>query len=155
MNGVCGVAALAEGDTRPVDRVLLPGRAEPEDPSALLVWHARGMPDAVRRPMGDALVRRMHDLELTVAVHAQGLGVELVLLGDAPEDGCARLRHALDALVAGPLGEAVGAADWLREERVILVRRTDALVLRTEVPWRAVDALAEVLRGDVGRGALP
>ncbi len=149
VQAVCGVAAWATGDTRRVDRAVLPGRPG-NDPNEMLVWHAREIPDAVLRPTDGSLLRVMHDIEVRADATGDGVTVAVTLEGDVPTDGEARIRTAVGVLAESPLGAAVGAGDWLARERVTVTRDEHHLGVRVVIPWRGVDALADVLRGSVG-----
>ena len=70
--------------------------------------------------------------------------------GALPPDAVARVQRALAVFREGPLGESIGARRWASAERTHIEVVDDALVLRAEVPWVALDAMADVLRGRVG-----
>jgi hypothetical protein len=148
VHGSCGVAAWAEGDTRPVDRALLPPEGGGEDPSAWVLWRTRELPP--RAPVPRALFDHVRWFTVRAWPLDDGVRVLVSLDGALPEDAPERLRAALRALVESPLGESVGAPEWLHPEAVAVARDARGVELTADVPWRAVDALAEVLRGEVG-----
>ena len=61
------------------------------------------------------------------------------------------LRRALAAVVDSPLGELSGAVQWLTPARVRVDASEGALRVSTVVPWPALSALADAMRGDVGQ----
>jgi hypothetical protein len=123
---------------------------EGSDPEALLVWHTRQVPAALAAAADAALVQRVRDLEVRVHALPEGVGVRLQLEGPLPPDAADRLRRALAALVDSPLGDLAGAIQWLTPTHFALAEAPGALTLEVTVPWRALVALAEGMRGVVG-----
>lgn len=145
----CGVAAYAEIDTRRCDRAIAtPSTALGEDPSVWLEWHTHDVPDALVE--GDALIHRMHDLRLTARTHVEGLALHLTLEGEAPADGPQRLRRAAEAFAASELGDLIGANDWLAGDRATIEGDSHEIRVSLVIPFRGLDALAEVVRGRMG-----
>ncbi|MBI5517232.1 MAG: hypothetical protein HY909_25860 [Deltaproteobacteria bacterium] len=142
----CGVAAWAEGDTRLVDRVLLPPESPREDPSAWVLWRTRELPP--RAPVPRAVFDHVRWVTVRASPTNDGVRVSLHLDGALPEDTPARLRATLRAVQGSPLGESVGAPEWLHPDAVPITPEPHGVALTVDLPWRAVDALAEALRGD-------
>lgn len=158
VHAACGLVAYAEVDTRKVDRVVLAPDTDASvtagDPDAMLVWHQRGVPDAMRRATTEALFDRVADTEVTLDASDAGLRVRVRLEGEIPADSAARLRRALDVLITSPLGASCAADTWLDASHVTIAAREDAIEVSGEAPWGALDALSDVLRGRVGDGPM-
>jgi hypothetical protein len=148
----CTLVAYAEGPDvvpmREVDRLLRP--RDGEDPDALVFWHGAGAPAVLRDRAPTALLEAVYAVEIAALQEEHGVRVRLHLDGGLPGDAEARLRRALAALTEEPLGHAVGASQWLRDERVRVTVGEAWLSAEVVVPWGALDALADVLRGRVG-----
>ncbi|MEZ4407876.1 MAG: hypothetical protein R3A52_15590 [Polyangiales bacterium] len=118
----CGLAAFAEGDPSDVDRVLSTGSRDaraPGDPTALLRWRARGVPDALRASAGGALAARVRALNVDVDATGEELTASLWLVGALDEGDVARVRAAVRRpSPPRATGRAVGAGAWASRERV-------------------------------------
>jgi hypothetical protein len=152
----CGVAAFAEGEgeTAAVDRVFA-RRADVRDPGALLVWHTAQVPTEFDRATRSALARFVRAVDVRVDARNDGVAVELDLEGPLPDDVAERVRGALLAVIDSPLGELANAAEWLAPDRVAMRRAGRTFSLAALVPWRHLAALADALRGEVGRSPAP
>ncbi len=160
----CSFVAFAEGPgpapLRELDRLLRPrapdARPSPTsagtDPDALALWHGDAAPAPMRDRAPEALLEGVRDVELAASLDERGVRVTLRLAGALPADAEARVRRAVAALAEEPVGHAVGAAQWLRDDRVAVTVNADGLAAEALVPWAALDALADVLRGRVGEG---
>jgi hypothetical protein len=122
------------------------------DDDALATWRAETVPAALRERAPDALLEGVRGVELRAVEDPRGVRVRLRLEGALPADGERRVRRALEALVEEPIGHAVGAAQWLRADRVTVTTGVDGLDVEALAPWAALDALADVLRGRVDGG---
>jgi len=159
----CSFVAFAEGPgpapLRELDRLLRPrapdARPSPTsaaDPDALALWHGDAAPAPMRDRAPEALLEGVRDVELAATLDERGVRVTLRLAGALPADAEARVRRAVAALAEEPVGHAVGAAQWLRDDRVTVTVSATELAAEALVPWAALDALADVLRGRVGEG---
>jgi hypothetical protein len=152
----CSFVAWSEGPEgvpqREVDRLLSPPAAAGEASSeeALARWHGAASPAALRGRAPEALLEGVRDVDLAAALADDGVRVTLRLGGAIPPDAERRTRRAIAALVDEPIGHAVGAAQWLRDERVSVAVEPGGLRLEAVAPWAALEALADVLRGRVG-----
>lgn len=150
----CGVAAYAEGEaSAAVDRIMVAQSGR--DPEALVVWHTRRVPESLAQGGGRALVHSVRELEVRVSPSMDGVRVTLSLEGPLPADAAVRLRRVVAAVVDSPLGELIGATQWLIPERLEVQERSGMLMAAVAVPWRALMGLAEVLRGEVGGPPAP
>lgn len=155
----CGLAAYAEGgDVRDVDRLLLgrealaqgsSARDEP-DANTMLRWRARVVP--VVAGLDAPMIAAIRAFELRVLLDPTGHGLEamLTLRGALPSDAVQRVQRSLDAVRASPLGEIAGASSWLSGDAVSIESQREGLRVRVRAPWRALNAIADALRGDVG-----
>ncbi len=150
----CAFVTYAEGPSsaRANALALRPRDAPGDDGEAVLRWHGRTVPAALRERAPEALLEGARDVEVTADARASGAAVTLRVEGSLPADAEARARRALDAFAESPLGESIGAPRWARSERGAIDVREGAIELRLEIPWAAVDAMADVLRGRVGEG---
>lgn len=155
----CSLVAWAEGPRatalREIDRALRPrdaARDDDDDRDALVRWRAETVPAALHERAPAALLEGVRGVELRASLDARGVRVRLRLEGALPADAVGRVRRALGALAEEPLGHAIGAAQWLRDDRVAVTTGGGALDAEALAPWAALDALADVLRGRVGEG---
>lgn len=149
----CAFVAYGEGPTGArANELALRGREGPGDDDAMVRWHGTTIPVAVQAQAPETLLEGVHDVELTADVVERGAAVTLRVEGALPADASARVQRALAVFRESPLGESIGARRWASAERARVEVVGDALVLRAEVPWVALDAMADVLRGRVGDG---
>lgn len=117
---------------------------------ALVRWHDTTIPAALDDRAPTALLEGVRDVEVSAEATARGLAVTVTLEGRLPQEADAMARRALDAFEESPLGESVGAPRWAVASNVTISANDSAMTLRAEVPWTALDAMADVLRGRVG-----
>lgn len=154
----CRMVAYTEGPEGTLaDRLNAPTAASPESPTSapspselsepMLHWHSTQRFVGVS-PSSDALMSQVRAMDLRVEPTAEGLVLELTLLGALAADAETRLRRAVRELADTPMGVLSAAAHWTAPERLSIVRETDGTTrLRTVAPWEAVEALAEGLGG--------
>lgn len=150
----CSLVSWAEGPAlaplRAIEQTLRARGGVDDD--ALATWRGETVPAELRDRTPDALLEGVRGVELRALEDPRGVRVRLRLEGALPTDAEARLRRALDALIEEPIGHAVGAAQWLRGERVTVTQTGDGIDAEALIPWAAIDALADVLRGRVAEG---
>ena len=147
----CGLAAYAEGTAvrRSVERVTQANEAV--DPDDLLVWRTVNIPSELAQATGSALANPVRAIEVRVAPRAEGISVSIRLDGVSGTDAPVRVRRAIAAVAVSPLGELAGAIQWLGDDRVTIRSDNDSVTASVMVPWRALSALADGIRGHVGR----
>ncbi|MFO0625494.1 MAG: hypothetical protein U0325_07715 [Polyangiales bacterium] len=147
----CGIAAWAEGDTRLVDPALLPpSEAEATAGSAREVVRGRiDLDDARATEALGPLRAQVRSVEVSAELTDRGVALAVSLRGAlAPEvEGMIRARVA--RMTQSALLRAAGASTWCADARVGVARESDVARVTVEVPWEALDALAEVVRGEV------
>lgn len=154
----CAFAAYGEGPTsaRANEQALRPrddagvGRSAEGEERSLLRWHDTTIPAELEGHAPTALFEGVHDVEVSARPSERGLVVTAALEGRLPRDAAMVARRALDEFARGPLGESVGAPRWARASGVAIAGGEGGMTLRVEVPWAALDAMADVLRGRVG-----
>lgn len=157
----CAFVAYGEGPTgaRANEQALRPPTREggvartleaTSDDESLVRWHDTTIPAALDEHAPTTLLEGVHDAEVRIAARDAGVALTAVLEGSLPRDAEALARRALDEFAGGALGESVGAPRWARSARVTVREGGDALELRVDLPWTALDAMADVLRGRVG-----
>ncbi len=147
----CAFVAYGEGPTSArANELALRGREGAADDDTLLRWHGATIPVAVQTRAPETLLEGVHDVELIADVVEGGVVVVLRVEGALPIDAVARVQRALAVFREGPLGESIGARRWASAERARIEVVDNTLVLRAVVPWVALDAIADVLRGRVG-----
>jgi hypothetical protein len=150
---LCGAAAYAEGrDVRLVDRIAQPN--DDRDPDDLLVWHSSQVPAQLARIAPAALAASVRELDLRMHASTDGLVVTLRLEGPLPADADARIRRALHAVIDSPIGDLSGASQWLDADGTPIERAPTSLTASVTIPWRALAALADALRGEVGPASI-
>lgn len=154
VDGRCGLAVFAERDPALLDAMLHAAQTPDEAPSEeLLRWESHGAPDVLRDARG-AVARGVFDVVTQTSLRVRlrdpdGLAVTVTLRGAMPADAATRMRRALDAVIDDTLGEAIGAAEWMAPDRVRIEATRDEVTVSLTVPWRGVEALARVVRGEV------
>lgn len=154
----CAFAAYGEGPTsaRANEQALRPRddagvtRDAASGAGALLRWHDTTIPAELDEHAPTALLEGVHDVEVSARASERGLLVDATLEGRLPRDAEVMARRALDEFARGPLGESVGAPRWARATDVAITGGESGMALRVEIPWAALDAMADVLRGRVG-----
>lgn len=150
VRSACGLVGFEEHeDARVLDRLWR--ESTMRDPSELLVWHTSQVPPDVVHG-APTLMQQVSQLDVAVALSADGGGVDVRVRLEGAFDAAARgrVQAALTALVESPLGEVTGASTWLTpEDSQGMTASPTEIVRRVEVPWRALAALADALRGDL------
>lgn len=147
----CGIAAWAEGDTRLVDPALTPPTGDSIEtwtPSEVL----RGRVD-----LGDVrttevlgpLRAQVRSVDVAASLTPRGVALAITLRGELTGDIEALIRARVALMTRSALLRAAGASSWCADARVGVTRETEGARVTVEVPWEALDALAEVLRGEV------
>lgn len=148
VDAACGAAAWAEGDTRLVDRVIVARASSLDDPDAVLVAHAE-LGDARERELLGALSARASSVDATASLVDAGLALDLTLHGAFTPADLPGLRARVAVVARSELLRAIGADAWAREGAVRTAAGDASLSLRVTIPWAALDALADVLRGRI------
>lgn len=154
VDAACGVAAWSERDPTLVDRALAaPVSAPPSPDDALVIGHLARSPELAREALGP-FAARTSVIELRASLHGErGVGVDVTLLGALGAADRVALRDRVRRIAESPLLRALGADVWTAGERVSITPAAGGLRMQVEVPWAAFEALSEVLRGRVARGA--
>lgn len=150
-DAACGLVARAERETRLADRLLDDRRTregEP-DPPEMIRWHFAGAPVEADAPGAAALTTTMRWCELRADPDADGLRVTLVLAGPLPSDTPARVTRLLREFATSPIGDAVGADDWLRADDARWEHEGEEWRGTLGVPWRGLRALTTLARGAI------
>lgn len=159
--GDCAFVAYGEGPTgaRANEQALRPPARQGDAPNAaetssddeaLVRWHDTTIPAALDEQAPTTLLEGVHDVEVRLAARDSGLALTATLEGNLPRDAEELARRALDVFAGGALGESVGAPRWVRSARVAMGAGGESMELRVDLPWTALDAMADVLRGRVG-----
>ena len=94
---------------------------------------------------------RSTSLRLAV-LYTLGFALSVVLQGAQGEDLEAMIRARVARMSQSALLQAAGAPSWCAPTQVEVTRGEEGARVSVEVPWAALDALAEVLRGEVRDG---
>ena len=132
----CGIAAWAEGDTRLVDPALTPPTGD-----SIETW----TPSEVLGP----LRAQVRSVDVAASLTPRGVALAITLRGELTGDIAALIRARVALMTRSALLRAAGASSWCADARVGVTRETEGARVTVEVPWEALDALAEVLRGEV------
>jgi len=141
----CRMAAYAETVPTLVDRILSPRSAE--DPSALLVWETRQIP-ADAAPDDAPLIQTVRRLRVTV-VEREGVDVSIDIDGSMPPDAALRFQRAIAAFIRSPLGELIGAVQWMGSTANSVRVGTNTARIEQHVSWRVLEAVSDALRGQI------
>lgn len=147
----CGIAAWAEGDTRLVDPALTPPAGdtlEPWTPTEVL----RGRVDLADARTTEALGplrAQVRSVDVAASLTPRGVALAITLRGELSGDIEGMIRARVALMTRSALLRAAGASSWCADARVGVSREAQGARVTVEVPWEALDALAEVLRGEV------
>lgn len=150
----CGVAAWAEGDARLVDPALAAPAHDPPEawtPTEVLRGHI-DLGDARATEALGPLRARVRAVEVAARLTTRGVALSVVLQGAQGEDLEAMIRARVARMSQSALLQAAGAPSWCAPTQVEVTRGEEGARVSVEVPWAALDALAEVLRGEVRDG---
>jgi hypothetical protein len=147
----CGIAAWAEGDTRLVDPALTPPTGTPREqwaPSEVLRGRA-DLEDTHATEVLGPLRAQLRAVEVAASLTVRGVAVSITLRGALTANVEALIRARVALMSRSALLRAAGAGSWCADDRVGVAVDDGGARVTVEVPWEAIDALAEVLRGEV------
>lgn len=147
----CGVAAWAEGDPRLVDPALAaPTGDPPEGGAPTEVLRGRIDLDDTRATEALGPLRaQVRSVAVSASLADRGVALAVTLQGDLANNSEGMIRARVALMAQSALLRAAGATTWCAGPRVGVARVEGGARVSVEVPWEALDALAEVLRGEV------
>jgi hypothetical protein len=157
----CSMVAYAEGPghmpLQLTEHVLNTAGTDPHTNSDedFVHWHADTVPAELGARAPTALLEGARGVDLRATPTEGGIALRVSLEGTLPNNAVERTRSAIDAFANDALGTSIGAPQWLRAERVQITVAHDTLDARVEVPWRALEAMVDVLRGRVTPALTP
>jgi hypothetical protein len=149
VDAACGAAAWAEGETRLVDGVIAPPTTALDDDAEAVIVGRTELDDPRAREALGPIATRTTALDLRGVLADGGLALTLHLRGTFSPEDLVALRERVTRVAQSALLRAVGADAWTAGDAVALSLDDGALALRVTVPWAALDALGDVLRGRV------
>lgn len=147
----CGIAAWAEGDARLVDPALA-RPANTTDTAWTVDEVLRGRVDLDDTRATEALGplrAQLRAVEVAASLTTRGVALRINLRGALADNAVELIRARVALIRESALLRAAGAASWCADARVGVDREDGGARVTLEVPWEALDALAEVLRGEV------
>lgn len=147
----CGIAAWSEGDARLVDPALtrsVEHRPAAWTPSEVLRGRV-DLNDARTTEVLGPLRAQVRSVEVAASLTDHGVALTITLRGALRDDIEGMLRARVALMTRSALLRAAGATTWGADGRVGVTREGEAARVAVELPWDALDALAEVLRGEV------